>query len=184
MSVSISCARCSALVRPADAACASCGRQLTSDERTALEARLESSNADYRDARAAVTRALTVALVVGLMTLTLSVLRLVLELASDIDVAATTPIAAVFGDLVVGCILVICFFAGRRFAVPSLAAASTVWFVTLLGSVAVDPSRAILRFASPAGVALALAKLMFLLVLARALPSGLRLKRLLKDSSA
>ena len=180
MSVSIACAACSAPVRLGDTACRKCGRALSQDERIALEARFESTNTDYREAKLTVSRALTASLVVGLLTILFGSVRLVLELTSDAGFSFTSSSATAVVDLVAGLTLVTCFFGSKRSATVSLSIATAIWVSGVVLPIVAAPAQAILRLASPGGVAITLARLGVLLLLLQGIPAGIRMKRLLE----
>ena len=145
------------------------------DERAALEERFAAANSDYRQARGTVARGLTIVLVSGLFSIALAAIRFVLGVSEPDSI---TSVAVSIGPLLFGAILVTIFIVGRRAPALALAAAAVLWLVALVLPFVVDPSRAVLGLASAGGVALSLARIGVMLVLARALPAALQMRRL------
>jgi hypothetical protein len=177
MTVSIPCASCSQQIRFGERVCPACGRPVSSDESAALESRFEATHVDFRDAKAFVLRGLTAALVAGLITVAIAGLRVFLLLdSSETGIASPSPTFAVV-DLLLGLALVACWFGRRRFPALASITAFLIWCASLVAPFLVSPALAVLGIASPTGLALALARLAVLLVLARAVPAALQVRR-------
>lgn len=175
MTVSIPCASCSQQIRFGQRACPACRRRVSADESRALESRFESMHADFRNAKAAVHRGLTAALVAGLLTMTIAGLRGLLT--SDLSDPESPSLALAVADFVLGLSLAACWLCRRRFPALSSVIALVIWSTTLVAPFLASPALAALSIASPAGVAVTLARLAVLLVLARGVPASLQMRR-------
>lgn len=183
MTVSISCDACSGNIGVGARVCPTCGRALSTGDLLALEARFEATNTDYRDAKGVVWRSLTIALVAGLLTLAVAAVRLVgaFTLEPAIEGGSVSVVALL--DLLVGLVLVGCSFGRKRRTVLALTVASAVWIGALALPFLVAPAHAILRFASPSGVALALARIAVLVALFQGMQAAKAMARLFAGST-
>jgi peptidoglycan/LPS O-acetylase OafA/YrhL len=173
--ISIPCSSCSRPIELADSTCGGCGRKVSREELAALEERFAAANADYRQARGTVARALIVVLVCGLFSIALGAIRFVFGM-SDTDTAES--VVASVGSLLWGALLIALFIVGKRAPMLALSAATALWFAALVLPFVVDPAAGALALASVFGVALGVVRIGVLLVLARALQSAFQMKRL------
>ena len=176
MLVSIPCTGCSAPVGVTDVACAKCGRTLTRAERVALESRFEASNVDFRNAKAAVNRALIISLVFGLLTCVVGAVRLIASLASGPEALPAPSWMPL--DLVLGFSLIGCSIAGRWTPASAIALALALWVIAILPFLDA-PALAVLAFASPSGVVLTLARVAMLIGLLQGLSGTISMRKLL-----
>jgi hypothetical protein len=176
MTVSITCASCSQPIRFGQRACSACSRRVSSEETAALESRFEAMHVDFRDAKAVVFRGLIAALVAGLMTMTIAGLRVLLTSDTSDTGTASPPLAPAIADLLLGLSLVACWLGRRRFPALASITALLIWSASLLAPFFASPALAVLGIASPAGVALTLARLAVLVLLARSVPAALQLR--------
>ena len=176
MTVSITCASRSQPIRFGQRACSACSRRLSSEETAALESRFEAMHVDFRDAKTLVLRGLAAALVAGLMTMTIAGLRVLLTSDASDTGTASPPLAPAIADLLLGFSLVACWLGRRRFPALASISALLIWCASLLAPFLASPALAVLGIASPAGVALTLARLAVLLLLARGVPAALQLR--------
>jgi hypothetical protein len=182
MTVSIPCASCSQQITFGQHVCPACGRSVSSDETAALESRFEATHGDFRDAKTVVLRGLTAALAAGSITVAIAGLRVFLMLdSSETGIASPSPTFAI-ADLLLGLALVACWFGRRRFPTLASITALLIWSASLVAPFLVSPALAVLGIASPTGVALALARLAVLVVLARAVPAALQVRRFIASA--
>ncbi len=183
MTVSIPCSSYSHAIAVGAGTCVGCGHQVTSEERAALEARLAASNVEYRKAKSVVRRALTVALVTGLLMLALAGVYFLGAVSAELedgDAAVSIPIVL---QALVGIALVAVFVAGNRLPIL-VAPAAVLWLATLAVPFILAPGTALLGLASPGGVAVNLARIGVLMMLLHAIPAALRMKRLLGGNAS
>lgn len=178
VTVSISCDACSGNIGVGARACPTCGRALSQSDLRALEERFEATNTDYREAKGVVSRSLTIALVAGLLTLAVAAVRLVGAFTMDLGVEGGSVSVVALFDLLVGLVLVACSLAGKHLTARALTVAIAVWLGALVLPFVFGPAQAILHFASPRGVAVALARIAVLIALFRGIQAANAMARL------
>jgi hypothetical protein len=151
-------------------ACPSCGAPVSPALREALEARLESSHAEYREARDDVRRASTLLLVLGLLHLAMA--GLLWLIASSYDRAG------VVANGLIGVALLGCQRAARRAPVAATAAGLSTFVLVRLALFLLAPAEILLSFLSLVGILTTMAKIAVLFVLARGVLSALRFRRI------
>ena len=178
MTVSISCDACSANIGVGARACPSCGRALSKGDLLALEARFEATNADYRQAKEVAFRSLTIAFVAGLLTLAIATVRLVGAFTLEPGIEGGYVSVAALFDLLVGLVLVACALGRKHMTALALTVAIAVWLGALVLPFAFGPAQAILRFASPSGVAVTLARIAVLIAFVQGIQAANTMARL------
>jgi hypothetical protein len=175
--VSVPCSTCGAPVEVQQVRCA-CGRFVTREVQDALERRFEASNAEYAEAKGTAVKALAVALVVGLFTIAIGIVRYAAAMSTEIhdEVRIAEPLIEVAG----GVVLVVAWFYGKREPLPFLVIAIAQSLVSFVTPFVVAKASALLQFASPLGVAVTLARVGVLLLLFRGVSAASRQRRLLR----
>ena len=179
VTVSISCDACSGNIGVGAHVCPTCGQALSTGDLLALEARFEATNTDYRQAKEVAWRSLTIALVAGLLTLAVAAVRLVGAFTMEPVIEGGSVSVVALLDLLVGFVLVGCSFARKHRTVLALTVAAAVWLGALALPFLVAPAQAILRFASPSGVALALGRMAVLIALFQGVQAAKTMLRLI-----
>ena len=185
--VTVPCAKCNVPVGIKDDVCPSCRAPVSRQLRAALEARLDASDEDYRDAKLTARRASAVPLVVGAVCLTIAGVLLYADLATDLggQGLASTTVATCIGAAVLGLLLIACFVWTRRAPVAGLGAALAIWLVAIALAVGASPLQWLVHsFASLRGVLQLFATIVGLFILARGLAAALRVRRLRRAMKA
>jgi hypothetical protein len=115
--------------------------------------------------------------VAGLLTMMVAGLRVFLTSGPSDTGAESPPLAPVIADLLLGLSLVVCWLGRHRFPAVASITALLIWSASFLAPFLVSPALAVLGIASPAGLALTLARLAVLILLARGVPAALQLRR-------
>lgn len=146
----------------------------------ALLARLEATDEEYREAQEQVRRGFIVILVVGLSHVLIGILLLMLHgIAADSADGATLGFLVFSETVIVGAVLVGCFFLSRRAPVVGIGVALAFWLGFQMLKIAISPSSLLTSFLSATGVATLFAKVVVLTLLARALYAGLAARTML-----
>jgi hypothetical protein len=113
--------------------------------RDALEARLESADEDFRDARANVRRAASILLLIALFTAFLAVGRYVLDVSSELDGPAerTNALAELLVELALSGFLLGCFACVKRWPVSAVSAGLAAWLAAQVAMTIANPLTAI-----------------------------------------
>ena len=178
VTVSISCDACNGAIGVGARVCPTCGRAVSKGDLLALEARFEATNTDYREAKGVVSRALTIALVAGLLTLAVAAVRLVGAFTLEPGIEAGYVSLTALFDLLVGLVLIACSLGRKQMTALALKVAIAVWLGALVLPFVFGPAQAILNFASPRGVAVALARIAVLVALFRGVRAANAMARL------
>lgn len=129
--VSVPCPSCSAAIHYGRGACPSCRRPVPRQLREALEARLEAMSEDFRDLKAHAGRAAIVLLVVAILHAGFGIVRCAVELSAGMVTHSRNDyveaFTGLFGNLVVGAVMLGCFAWARRVPVPALSAGLIFW---------------------------------------------------------
>lgn len=181
LDVSVPCGSCSAPIRFRDRVCPACGARVSPDLRSALEARLEASSADFRELKENVGSASLVLLILALLHLGLGVLVFIVERRADLMPAehgTDEALVSLIGNSTIGVAMLACYGGSRRAPVAALTAALVVWIgvnvIAWIGS----PQSFLYAFLSLSGVASLFAKLVVLILLLRGLRSAYRVRAL------
>jgi len=116
--------------------------------------------------------------VAGLLTLAVATVRLVGASAMHPGIEGGAVSVAALLDLLVGLVLVACSLGRKRMTALALTVATTVWLGALVLPFVFAPAHAIVRFASPSGVASALARIAVLIVLFQGIQAAKAMARL------
>jgi hypothetical protein len=170
---------CGAPLSLGHTACPSCRTPISPALRDALDARLESAHADYREARQAVSRAAILLLVLGILhLLAVPVLALLASSAAPSPgPGVDAPVALLLASNgAVGLALLACWRAAKRAPLTAMTVALGTWFVVRLALVLLAPAAVLLSFASAGGILTLLAKAAVFLVLGRGFLGARRLR--------
>jgi len=181
LDVNVPCGSCSAPIRFRDRVCPACGARVSPDLRSALEARLEASSADFRELKEHVGSASLVLLIVGLLHLGIGALIFIVERRADMVPAehgADEALASLIGSCTIGVAMLACYGGSRRAPVAAMTAALVIWIGVNVVAWIESPQSFLYAFLSLAGVASLFAKLVVLILLLRGLRSAYRVRSL------
>ncbi len=179
---------CSHPVQFGRSSCSSCGRTLSAALHSELERRVESSFAEYRDAKEVIRRASVLVIIVGTFQLLLGVAALLLDGATGVGGdSVVDPVAVLAWWVTPGLVLFLSAWGAGRRPVWSLALALltliVAWFVPFL----LEPRLLSHSFGSFVGITRLWVQLVVLLLVARAVAVARRLQKMrnaLKRSDA
>jgi hypothetical protein len=160
--------------------CPSCKAIVPHTVRDALEARLESADEEFRDARSNVRRAASILLVIALFTAFLAVGRYALDVSSELDGAAerASALAELLVELALSGVLLGCFALVKRWPVPAMSAGLVAWLVAQIAATIENPLTAIPFGAS--GLLRSFSRLVVLVLLVRGLTGAIRGQALIR----
>jgi hypothetical protein len=145
--VSVPCS-CGGKLYPRHDACPSCGAPVSPEARTALEARLEGTHPNYREAKTQVRRSATLLLVLGLLHLAFGFFS--------------------YDNALVGLALLGCWHMAMRAPLAAMTTGLAIWTLVNLSLFLIHPASFVLSFLSPALLGILFGKLAVCLLLVRA----------------
>jgi hypothetical protein len=185
MLVSIPCS-CGAEIGPLDERCRGCGAPVSAETREALDASLEASHSEYREARQQARRSATAILVIGLLYLAFGLLAHAMSSGGEIALTreeTTLRIAALVENVVIGGALLGCYLATKRAPRAAFLAALGVWTGARLLAFAMNPAAVLLTFLSASGVMGLLGKIVAFALLIRGVAAAFRLTKIRAEAA-
>jgi hypothetical protein len=174
LDISVPCSSCASPIGFPGLVCPSCGKVVPLPLREALEARLEASDEDFREAKAKIRSAATTLLVLALLHAGAGLLRFLVETSMGFQDAAEKAMAAanLIAYLGMGTVLFACYAWCARSPVRATAVGLGTWLTLQVAATIASPLSALPIGLS--GFLVAFVRFAVLLLLVRGLVAALR----------